>query len=295
MAEQMNYTRAAQKLFISRQALRAALSSLEQELDMSLFMNRHNRLSLTAQGEFLRLEAEPVVAVFDAMVERLKQADGRNWILRVAFSVSLLPFMLPETDGIVKRFREKYPEIELEIEKLSNDQVIQALKEGKIDCGGVIRMPHPQDEFEMKLLTRYQAALSFGKPYWHWTGKNITIEKPAEEQCLCIGVGELKDSLYPVWKLCQEKGISLNYEAVPGTIDAFYRVSHGPVVGFDIIKQDVPNLDGVTGSCLEGYSWDVGLLYRSESPRRREIEIFSSFMMEEYMKSKVEQTAGSMD
>ena len=52
-AETLNYTRAAEGLFITRQSLRQALGNLEKEIGAPLFRNEKNHLSLTEYGEYL--------------------------------------------------------------------------------------------------------------------------------------------------------------------------------------------------------------------------------------------------
>ena len=47
LCEEMNYTRAAQRLFLSRQALRQCITALEAELCGPLFVSAHHKLSLT--------------------------------------------------------------------------------------------------------------------------------------------------------------------------------------------------------------------------------------------------------
>lgn len=57
LCEEMNYTRAAQRLFLSRQALRQSISALEAELCGPLFLSAHHRLSLTDRGVSLQRHA----------------------------------------------------------------------------------------------------------------------------------------------------------------------------------------------------------------------------------------------
>lgn len=54
LCEEMNYTRAAQRLFLSRQALRQSISALEAELCGPLFLSAHHKLSLTERGVSLQ-------------------------------------------------------------------------------------------------------------------------------------------------------------------------------------------------------------------------------------------------
>ena len=67
LCEEMNYTRAAQRLFLSRQALRQSISALEAELCGPLFLSAHHRLSLTDRGVSLQRHAAPVVEQFQQM------------------------------------------------------------------------------------------------------------------------------------------------------------------------------------------------------------------------------------
>lgn len=50
LCEELNYTRAAQRLYLSRQALRQNIAALEQELGEPLFLNQRNHISLTERG-----------------------------------------------------------------------------------------------------------------------------------------------------------------------------------------------------------------------------------------------------
>ena len=67
LCEEMNYTRAAQRLFLSRQALRQSISALEAELCGPLFLSAHHKLSLTDRGVRLQRHAAPVVEQFQQM------------------------------------------------------------------------------------------------------------------------------------------------------------------------------------------------------------------------------------
>ena len=58
LCEEMNYTRAAQRLFLSRQALRQSISALEAEMCGPLFISAHHKLALTDRGMSLQRSEE---------------------------------------------------------------------------------------------------------------------------------------------------------------------------------------------------------------------------------------------
>ena len=68
LCEEMNYTRAAQRLFLSRQALRQSISALEAEMCGPLFISAHHKLALTDRGMSLQRHA-------DADAHRLGRLD----------------------------------------------------------------------------------------------------------------------------------------------------------------------------------------------------------------------------
>ena len=95
-AELLNYTRAADQLFITRQSLRQAIAAMEAELGQPLFVNTRNKLALTEYGAYLAVSGADVVGAFDRMQEGLNRLAKRETVIRAAFSVSLFPFILPD-------------------------------------------------------------------------------------------------------------------------------------------------------------------------------------------------------
>lgn len=286
-AETLNYTKAAEKLFLSRQALRQALSAMEKELGLPLFVNHRNKLSLTAAGEYLKLTGRGTVESFDEMMAGVQRFAKKEAVLKIAFSVSLFPFMLPEMDGLLKRFAKRYPAIRLEVSYIENDAVLEAVEKGEVDCGGVVRMPNPQPGIATEILKRYRMSVSYGEKYRKWEGRVLKAEDL--QGLSCIGMGSLERTLHPFYETCLEKGIAINYEVVPRTIDAFYRISHNEAIGFDIAEEDLPELNGVYGSLMEGFFWEIGLLYRETSPHSEETQIFCRFIAEAYKHIKAGQ------
>ena len=95
LCEEMNYTRAAQRLFLSRQALRQSISALEAEMCGPLFVSAHHKLSLTERGLSLQRHAAPVVEQFQQMQAALHAEIQSAQPVRIGISVSLVPDYLP--------------------------------------------------------------------------------------------------------------------------------------------------------------------------------------------------------
>ena len=94
LCQDLNYTRTAGRLYLSRQALRLSIAALEEELCGPLFINVRNHLALTEKGQRFRAQAAPVVEQFDRMCAQAYQ-DIRSPALRLGISVALVPSYLP--------------------------------------------------------------------------------------------------------------------------------------------------------------------------------------------------------
>jgi DNA-binding transcriptional LysR family regulator len=74
VAEELSFTRAAQRLFIAQQALSAQIRQLEDRLGVELFERTTRRVALTEAGEQLLPHARAALAALDAGVAQLLAA-----------------------------------------------------------------------------------------------------------------------------------------------------------------------------------------------------------------------------
>lgn len=69
VAEELNFTRAAARLFVAQQAVSRDIRQLEQRLGTPLFVRTTRRVSLTPEGERLLIRARELVALHDTIVD----------------------------------------------------------------------------------------------------------------------------------------------------------------------------------------------------------------------------------
>ena len=138
LCEEMNYTRASQRLFLSRQALRQSITALEAELCGPLFVSAHHKLSLTERGLSLQRHAAPVVEQFQQMQAALHAEIQSAQPVRIGISVSLVPDYLPGLETQLDKFRQQYPHIEMRFRLLENDAVADGVEQGELDAGLVM-------------------------------------------------------------------------------------------------------------------------------------------------------------
>lgn len=152
VAQLGNFTKAADELFLSRQALSKAVRNLEHELGHPLLTNRDNHLELTDTGRALRDDALPVVAAFKQL-ERHHLGNAGTPALRQTLSVAMAHgTALSMPDRAIDTFREEHPDIVLSVEEVTTETAIDMVRTGESDISLVGSAPQYLAEFDLALV-----------------------------------------------------------------------------------------------------------------------------------------------
>src|SRR5690349_3971548 len=120
VAEELSFTRAAQRLFIAQQALSAQIRQLEDRLGVELFERTTRRVALTDAGEQLLPHAVAALAALDTGVSQLQAAARAKGVtLRVGLSGTA---MVPVATETMRRFAQRHPEVELQVTNVGLNQ-----------------------------------------------------------------------------------------------------------------------------------------------------------------------------
>ena len=112
VAEELNFTRAAERLHLAQQALSASVRRLEEQLGVTLFERSTRKVELTSAGEVLLEGARAVIAAATEAVERVAQVSaGRSGRLTIGFSTAAGG--VPIVREIIRRFAEQAPEVDI--------------------------------------------------------------------------------------------------------------------------------------------------------------------------------------
>lgn len=147
-----SFTRAADELFVTRQALSKAVKNLESELGDRLVVVRNGRVHPTEVGSTLYAEAAPVIDSYRRLEGRfVTHSDDRmrQSSLSIALGHGTL-MSLPE--GYLEQFRSEYSEVRLSVEEVPTESVLDLVAESEVDIGIVGSTPEYLGAFDFKLL-----------------------------------------------------------------------------------------------------------------------------------------------
>ncbi|MGF6531715.1 MULTISPECIES: LysR family transcriptional regulator [Paraburkholderia] len=132
VAEERNFTRAAQRLHIAQPPLSRQIQQLEEILGVQLFERNSRPLKLTETGKFFYSHAVQVLAQTAELESMTRRVGNIERSLSVGFVGSTLYGMLPK---IIRRFRDENTTVELSLHEMSTMDQFRALKDGVIDIG----------------------------------------------------------------------------------------------------------------------------------------------------------------
>lgn len=162
VAEELNFTSAAERLHMSQPPLSRQIKQLEQEVGAELFARGPRGLRLTATGKFFQQHALQILEKVDATLESTRRmARSKRAMFGIGFVASVFYGQLPL---LVRDLRQK-DNVELGLAELTTVQQVQALKAGRIDMGfGRLRIDDPEVEQEVLFDEPIMAAVPAGHP-----------------------------------------------------------------------------------------------------------------------------------
>lgn len=144
VAEELHFTRAAERLFVSQPALSKQIRALERQLGAELFERDHQSVRLTAVGAALLPHARRVLAAWAGAADAVERAKAeQRATLVVGMSTSpgrggLLP-------AIRSRFGEACPDARIELRQVSWADSSAGLADGSVDVA-FVWLPVPDEE-----------------------------------------------------------------------------------------------------------------------------------------------------
>lgn len=145
VAEELSFTRAAQRLHISQPPLSQQIQALEQDLGTRLFERDKRNVALTEPGRILLEQARQILAkAEEARAHVSDAAAGFSGVLRLAYTISVtFHRALPQT---LLRFGQAAPKVRMQLHEMYSEPQFTALRADQIDVGFVRDEPRHESD-----------------------------------------------------------------------------------------------------------------------------------------------------
>lgn len=142
IGEELNFTRAAERLRIAQPPLSQQIRQLEEELGVTLLLRGGRPVRLTEAGEQFLARARALLADLDVAVADVRRIGrGQAGKLGIGFVGSAMFIGLPDMIG---DYREQCPDVELSLDEMLAAEIAHALQNRRIDVG-FTRPPLPAE------------------------------------------------------------------------------------------------------------------------------------------------------
>ena len=160
VAEELNFTKAAEKLFISQPPLSRQIMELEDELQAKLFIRNNKKVELTEAGKYFEKEVKAIFQNLEQISTKTKKiAENVSGEFRIAYISSIYSSVISE---LIQYLKEQFPYVNFKLFEISTTKQIEALEKGKINLG-IIRSPIKSPKIKSQLWFRDGFSVVFNK------------------------------------------------------------------------------------------------------------------------------------
>ncbi|WP_374986239.1 LysR family transcriptional regulator [Streptomyces fradiae] len=187
VAEERNFTRAAERVHISQSGVSARIRRLERELGAELFDRSARTATLTPAGEAALVHARAALAAAGALGRAVDEVTGlvRG---RLALGMVVGCTITPLFDALAS-FHEAHPGVEVLLREADSDRLVDAVRAGTLDVALVGTPAPPPEGLRARVLVRERlvAAVPAGHPLAE--RPSVTLRDLADHPVVCMPPG----------------------------------------------------------------------------------------------------------
>ena len=178
VAEEMNFTRAAEKLCIAQPPLSRQIQDLENELGTKLFIRSPHHMELTEAGELFLQYGARILELSEKSVEDIREMDnGLQGTIYFSNVEGHAPGLLAKW---ISEFQKDYPNVKYNLWNGNTDDIVSRIKKGLCDLAIIMS---PFDLEGIGTLPVYEepwvAIMPIDHPLAKEAGNDIDLKKLA--------------------------------------------------------------------------------------------------------------------
>ncbi|MEG4352683.1 LysR family transcriptional regulator [Microcoleus sp. LAD1_D5] len=205
VAEELNFTRAAEKLHIAQPPLSQQIQHLEAELGFQLFRRTKRTVHLTAAGQVFFEEAEKILQQVDRAIQLGRQTSrGELGQLTIGFVSSAAHNVVP---AILQAFRTRCPAVTLELHELTTNEQLQRLRFGQIDIG-FVRPPVEEEGINSEIVFREPLIVALPETHPAADRTHLELRELSTEPFILFPRSQAPGLYDAIVSLCQQAGFS---------------------------------------------------------------------------------------
>ncbi|MFE6103844.1 LysR family transcriptional regulator [Streptomyces laurentii] len=189
VAEERNFTRAAERVHISQSGVSAQIRQLEHELGAALFDRSGRTVTLTVAGKAALDHARAALAAAEAVGQAVGEVTG---LIRGRLTLGMVVgcTLTPLFDALAA-FHQAHPGVEIALREDGSDRLVEGVRAGTLDLAliGTAGAP-PEDLESLTIVSEHLvAAVPAGHPLAARSGVTLRDLTPYPLACMPSGTG----------------------------------------------------------------------------------------------------------
>lgn len=131
VAEEANFTRAAERIHVAQPAVSAQIARLERELGEPLFDRARREVRLTAAGQAVLPHARAALA---AAADARTAVAELSELVRGSVSIGTVTAHDVDMPSLLARFHEAYPHVDITLGTANSDALTEGIRTGQLDA-----------------------------------------------------------------------------------------------------------------------------------------------------------------
>lgn len=143
VAEELSFTKAAEKLYLAQPWLSSQIRKLESQLGYDLFVRNSRHVELTSNGESLLQHGRAITKSLEAFgLAAMALQQDRRQVLRIG--APPYSYRFPVRVRLMDAYARQNPQVSIDSEIAWSPLLTQLVKEGKLDMAFVMGMPEDE-------------------------------------------------------------------------------------------------------------------------------------------------------
>jgi DNA-binding transcriptional LysR family regulator len=244
VAEDLSFSRAAERLHVAQPALSRAIKQLEGVLGAAVFERTRHRVRLTPAGTILLRETESLLQHFEESVRRVRRtAAGEEGELRLGY---IGPPTEPFLGRLLREYRKRFPLVSIHLEERTPERVWEMVAKGRLSAA-LTRPVAAYEALGLRTIVLREEKLGIVVPVNHRLAKRRSVPWTAlaREPLIVLARREGMGLHDAVIAGCRRAGVTPRLAHTPsliGTVMSYVEAGAGVGVVTELVAPPSPSL-----------------------------------------------------
>lgn len=220
LSQHLHFGKAARACFVSQPSLSQSIADLEKEMEVQLFIRGKGYVELTPAGSLFYTDATEIIRLIDNAVIRAKRVNcGLSGSLSIGILGGLSSGSFP---AYVKRFKDEYPNLDVDM-KMSNMKTLNlSLLQGSIDIALTRKLDVEPQNVELDWITIYKDRfnLVLHKDHPLASCEHVNLADFADESFVFLNRDTTPNTYNFTLNICANRGLSPRIVYQASTLEA---------------------------------------------------------------------------